>query len=47
MVSLKEEDVEKLITCLYSDNIIDKSLWDELRNPMAHHSELGRVNNVL
>ena len=47
MVSLKEDDVERLITYLYSEDIIDVSARDQLQNPVHRHSELVRVNNVL
>ena len=47
MASFKRDDVERLITCLYSDDIIDKSVRDQLRSPMSYHSELVVVNNVL
>ena len=47
MVSLKEDDVERLVTCLYSANIIDMSIRDQLRRPLCCHSEIVRVNNVL
>ena len=47
MASLKEDDVKKLITFLYSDDIIDKSTRDHLQSLLPHHSELVRVYNVL
>lgn len=47
VVSLREEDVERLITCLYSDRIITRSIRDELLNPMLYRTELARVNRVL
>ena len=47
MVVLKDDDVKRLITFLYSDDIIDKSVRDDLQSSMPHQSELVRVNNVL
>lgn len=47
MVSLKQDDVERLITCLYSEDVIDMSTRDQLRSPLHHQSELVRVNDVL
>ena len=46
-VSLKENDVDGLIMCLYSDNIISESSRDKFLSPTAHHSELVRKNSLL
>ena len=47
VISLREEDVERLITCLYSDHIITRSIRDELLSPTLYRTELARVNSVL
>lgn len=47
MVSLKAEDIESVIICLYSHGIISKFSRDKLLSPTPHHCALVRISNVL
>ena len=45
--SLTEKDVDRLILCLYSHDIISQGFRDELLNPLSHRTQLLRTNNLL
>lgn len=47
LVSLKEEDVDRLTVCLYSHNIISESLRDMILSQTSSRSQLGKTTNLL